>query len=61
YKNIKILLITGYKETVNGQIDAAMPVMGIIEKPFDVMELLDQISLALSASGEAAERPAAYS
>ncbi|MEW5785800.1 MAG: response regulator, partial [Bacillota bacterium] len=41
YKNIKILLITGYKETVNGQIDAAMPVMGIIEKPFDVMELLD--------------------
>lgn len=37
---IKILFITGYKETIQGKVDDQLPVLGVIEKPFNVSELL---------------------
>ncbi len=47
FDRVEILFVTGYKETINGKVDPDLPVLGIIEKPFDVPELLGLIRSAL--------------
>ena len=49
FSQVKILFVTGYKETINGKIDPDLPVIGIIEKPFDVNHLLSLVRNALEA------------
>jgi two-component system, response regulator, stage 0 sporulation protein F len=60
-RNMKILFITGYKETIEGKVDAGIPVVGVIEKPFNVKVLLRQVLQALRPADRAADAPAAYS
>lgn len=57
---IKILFITGYSETIEGKVDGDLPVIGILEKPFNITEVLQQVKSVLKPVNETAERPAAY-
>ena len=42
---IKILFITGYSETIEGKVDGDLPVIGILEKPFNITEVLQQVKV----------------
>ena len=54
-QNVKVLFITGYRETIEGKVDVNMPVVGIIEKPFNVVQLLKQVQQALMPADRAAD------
>lgn len=43
----KVLIITGYAETILGQVDGDLPIVGVVEKPFDAFELLDLVKKIL--------------
>ncbi len=60
-KNVKIIFITGYKETIEGKMDEINPVVGVIEKPFNIIRLLQQVQQVLKPAGRAADASAAYS
>ena len=60
HKDVKILFITGYSESIKEKLDDDLPVIGIIEKPFDLMELLARIRDVLSSYPRAAEAPVQY-
>lgn len=60
-QNVKILFITGYKETIEGKLDAITPVVGVIEKPFNIMLLLQQVQQVLKLADRVADASAAYS
>lgn len=54
-QNVKVLFITGYRETIEGKVDVDIPVVGIIEKPFNVVQLLKQVQQALMPADRAAD------
>ena len=53
-KQIKILFITGYSETIEGKVDGDLPVIGILEKPFNIGEVLQQVKSVLQPANPAA-------
>jgi|LSQX01.3.fsa_nt_gb two-component system response regulator (stage 0 sporulation protein F) len=59
-KQIKILFITGYSETIEGKVDEDLPVIGILEKPFNIGEVLQQVKSVLNQAKGSAERPVAF-
>jgi DNA-binding NtrC family response regulator len=45
--NTKILFVTGYDHALEGNVDEQLPVVAIIEKPFDVPSLLRLVKSVL--------------
>lgn len=60
-RNAKILFITGYKETIEGKVEAGIPVVGVIEKPFNITMLLQQVQQALKPDDRIADTSTACS
>ncbi len=56
-RNLKILFVTGYNEVIKGMVEPGLPVLGIVEKPFNVAELLQLVRQGLEAPDKTA-RPA---
>jgi len=48
-QNTKVLLVTGYASTIEDLI-VDLPVMGVLEKPFDIQQLSALVQNALRAS-----------
>lgn len=44
---VKILFITGYNEAIKDKVENNLPVLGIIEKPFDVNDILRAVEKGL--------------
>lgn len=53
-EQIKVLFVTGYNETINGKVDPYLPVIDIVEKPFDVTRLLRLVQGVLHDSARPA-------
>lgn len=51
---IKILFVTGYNETIKGKVDPYLPVIDVVEKPFDVNGLLRLVQGVLHDSAQPA-------
>lgn len=49
----RALFVTGYGDALDGQLDADLPVEGIIEKPFDVTAFLHRVKGVLARAGAA--------
>jgi two-component system, OmpR family, KDP operon response regulator KdpE len=49
-RDLKILFVTGYNETIKGKVEPELPVLGIVEKPFDVAELLRLVRQGLDGA-----------
>lgn len=43
HDEVKILFVTGYREALTEQVEAEDNVIGVLEKPFNVMELLQLV------------------
>lgn|GEM_PF-6359800 len=37
--------MTGYDDAIDGKLEADLPVVGILEKPFNVSELLEHVKV----------------
>ncbi len=46
----RILFLTGYASSARDRIEPGMPVIGVMEKPFKAVELLDIVREALAGS-----------
>ena len=44
YDDVKILFMTGYKEAITEQVEVGDNVIGVLEKPFNVAELLQLVT-----------------
>ena len=44
YDDVKILFMTGYKEVITEQAEVGDNVIGVLEKPFNVAELLQLVT-----------------
>jgi two-component system, response regulator, stage 0 sporulation protein F len=60
-QNVKILFITGYKETIEGKVNGDIPVVGIVEKPFNINLLLQHVQKWLKPCDRVADASTAYS
>lgn len=49
YQDTKVLLVTGYANTIRDTI-SDLPVLGVMEKPFDINHLLSVVQQALAES-----------
>jgi DNA-binding NtrC family response regulator len=56
-RDLKVLFITGYNETIKGKVEVGLPVLGIMEKPFDVAELLRLVREGLAGLDTPAAHP----
>jgi len=48
YDDVKILFMTGYKEAITEQIEVGDYIIGVLEKPFNVEELLHLVAKNIS-------------
>jgi DNA-binding response OmpR family regulator len=48
YNDVKILFMTGYKEAITEQVEVNDNVIGVLEKPFNVEELLQLVTKTIS-------------
>ena len=44
YDDVKILFMTGYREAITEQLEVGDNVIGVLEKPFNVAELLQLVT-----------------
>ncbi len=49
----QILFITGYLETITGKIDQDIPLLGVMEKPFNLEEMIRLVESAFPGSAGA--------
>lgn len=47
YDDVKILFMTGYKEAITEQVEVNDNVIGVLEKPFNVEELLQLVNKSI--------------
>lgn len=53
----QILFVTGYSGSLDGKIDQDLPVVGVVEKPFDVGSFLELVKDVLSRPSQGPEDP----
>lgn len=51
HDDVKILFVTGYREMMADQVETGKNIVGVLEKPFNVDELLRLVGEAMPLSG----------
>ncbi len=51
HNDVKILFVTGYKEAIADRVEAEENIVGVLEKPFNVKDLLKLVAEAVPVPG----------